>query len=105
MTVRIRPGGTVVVILFRCVSLPNLIAWERGPKRVVVWEVRTVRPVLFAWHTDRFIIENDETNSCTEAESEMSLKPRTFLHRVNDQVRKRQYNLQKMQQKTATNTL
>ena len=43
-----------------------------------------------AQHTDRFIIENDETNSYAEAESELSLGSRSFLHRVNDQVRKRQ---------------
>ena len=58
-------------------------------------EDRTVRPVVNAQHTDRFIIENDETTSYTEAESELSLGSRSFLHRVNDQVRK-------MQQKTAT---
>ena len=51
---------------------------------------RTVRPVVNAQHTDRFIIENDETNSYAEAESELSLGSRLFLHRVNDQVRKRQ---------------
>ena len=34
-------------------------------------------------------------NSYTEAESEMSLKSRSFLHRVNDQVRKRQYQSSK----------
>ena len=39
---------------------------------------------------DQFIIENEETNSYTEAESELSLGSRSFLHRVNDQVRKRQ---------------
>ena len=53
-------------------------------------EVRTGRPVVFAQHTDRFIVENDETNSYAEAASEMSLKSRSFLHRMNDQVRKRQ---------------
>ena len=51
---------------------------------------RTVRPVVNAQHTDQFIIENDEMNSHTEAESELSLGSRSFLHRVNDQVRKRQ---------------
>ena len=45
---------------------------------------------MSAQHTDRFIIENDETNSYAEAESELSLGSRSFLHRVNDQVRKRQ---------------
>ena len=34
-------------------------------------------------------------DSYTEAESEMSLKSRSFLHRVNDQVRKRQYQSSK----------
>ena len=43
-----------------------------------------------AQHTDRFIVEKDKMNSYTEAESEMSLESRSFLHRVNDQVRKRQ---------------
>ena len=45
---------------------------------------------MTAQHTDRFIVENDKMNSYTEAESEMSLESRSFLHRVNDQVRKRQ---------------
>ena len=39
-----------------------------------------------AQHTDRFIVENDKMNS--EAESETSLESRSFLHKVNDQVRK-----------------
>ena len=51
---------------------------------------RTGRPVVSSQHTDQFIIENEETNSYTEAESELSLGSRSFLHRVNDQVRKRQ---------------
>ena len=46
--------------------------------------------VVTAQHTDRFIIENDEANSYAEAESELSLGSRSFLYRVNDQVRKRQ---------------
>ena len=54
-------------------------------------EGRTGRPVLFAQHTDRFIVENDNMDSYTEAESDMSFKSRSFLHRVNDQVRKWQY--------------
>ena len=59
-------------------------------------EVRTGRPVneqpsrLFAQHTDRFIVDDDDMDSDTVAESDMSLKSRSFLHRVNDQVRKRQ---------------
>ena len=51
-------------------------------------EDRTGRPVVTAQRTDRFIVENDKMNSYTEAESEMSLEARSFLHRVNDRVRK-----------------
>ena len=36
------------------------------------------------------LVEIDETNSYTEAESELSLGSRSFLHRVIDQVQKRQ---------------
>ena len=36
-----------------------------------------------AQHTDRFIVANDKMNSDTEAESELSLESRSFLHRVN----------------------
>ena len=53
-------------------------------------EDRTERPVVNAQHTDRFIVENDEMNSYTEAESELSLESRSFLHGVNDRVRKTQ---------------
>ena len=60
-----------------------------------VMDDRTGRPVLNAQDTDRFIIENDETNSYAEAESETSLGSRSFLHRVNDQVRKRQKHTSK----------
>ena len=46
---------------------------------------------MFAHSTrTRFIVENDKRNSYTEAESELSLGSRSFLHRVNDQVQKRQ---------------
>ena len=58
-------------------------------------EVRTGRPVLFAQHTDRIIVENDNMDSYTEAESEMSRKSRSFLRKVNDQVWKRQYQCSK----------
>ena len=51
---------------------------------------KTGRPVVCSQRADQFVIENDETNSYTEAESELSLESRSFLHRVNDQVRKRQ---------------
>ena len=54
---------------------------------------RTGRPVneqppgLFTEHIDRFIVDDDEMDSNTIAESDMSLKSRSFLHRVNDRVR------------------
>ena len=51
---------------------------------------RTERPVVCSQHTDQFIIENDETNSYAEAESDLSVGSRSFLDRVHDQVRKRQ---------------
>ena len=53
-------------------------------------EDRTVRPDVNAQHTDRFFVENNKMNSYTEAESEMSLESKSFLHRLNDQVRKSQ---------------
>ena len=55
-------------------------------------EVRTERsvneqpPGLFTQHTDRFIVDDDDMDSNTVSESEMSLKSRSFLHRVNDRV-------------------
>ena len=45
---------------------------------------RTVRPVVCSQRAHQFIVENDET------ESELSLGSRSFLHKVNGQVRKRQ---------------
>ena len=58
-------------------------------------DVRTERlvneqpPGLFAEHTDRFIVvDDDDMDSNTVAESDMSLKSRSFLHRVTDRVRK-----------------
>ena len=42
-------------------------------------EVRTGRPVVFAQHTDRFIVENDNMDSYTEAESDVSLKIQIIL--------------------------
>ena len=50
-------------------------------------EDRTGRPVVFAQHTDRFIVQNDNMDSYTDAESDLSLKSRSFLHRVNDRER------------------
>ena len=42
-------------------------------------EDRTGRPVLFAQHTDTFIVESDNMDSYTEAESEMSFKIQIIL--------------------------
>ena len=53
---------------------------------------RTGRPVneqppgLFTQHTERFIVDDDNVDSDTVAESDMSLKSSSFLHRVNDRV-------------------
>ena len=60
-------------------------------------EVRTERPVneqppgLFTQHTDRFVVDADDLDSNTVTESDLSLKSRSFLHRVNDSVRKMLY--------------
>ena len=57
-------------------------------------EARTFRPVseqpvgLFTQHTDRFVIDHDDMDSNTVTESDLSLKSRSLLHRVNDRVRK-----------------
>ena len=68
-------------------------------------EDTTGRPVVFAQYTDSFIVENDNMDSYTEAESEMSLESRSFLNRVNDQVRKRQYQSFKRCNKRQRQTL
>ena len=59
-------------------------------KSAELMDDRTGRPVVCSRRAHQFVIENEETNSYTEAESELSLGSRSFLHRVNDQVRKRQ---------------
>ena len=57
-------------------------------------EVRTERlvneqpPCLFTQHKDRFIVDDDDMDSNTVTESDLSLKSRSFLRRVNDRVRK-----------------
>ena len=57
-------------------------------------EARTERPVSeqpagsFTQHTDRFVIDDDDMDSNTATESDLSLKSRSFLRRVNDRVRK-----------------
>ena len=63
-------------------------------------EDKTGRPLVCPRRGARqFVIEDDET------ESELSLGCRSFMHRVNDQVRKWQKQSQQMQQKTAKNIL
>ena len=47
-------------------------------------------PVCSHSTRDRFIVDDDDMDSDTVAESDMSLKSRSFLHRVNDRVRKMQ---------------
>ena len=72
---------------------------------------RTERPVseqpagLFTQHTDRFVVDDDDMDSDTVTESDLSSKFRSFLHRVNDRVRKMLDQSSKMQHKTATNIL
>ena len=66
----------------------------KSAKSDEVLEVRTGRlvnaqpPGLFTQHTDRFIVDDDDMDSNTVTESDLSLKSRPFLHSVDDQVRK-----------------
>ena len=59
-------------------------------------EARIGRPVgeqpagPFTQQTDRFLVDDGDMDSDTVAESDMSLKSRSFLHKVSDRVRKRQ---------------
>ena len=43
---------------------------------------------LLTQHTDKLVIDDDDVDTNTATESDMSLKSRSFLHRVNDRVRK-----------------
>ena len=43
---------------------------------------------LFTQHTHRFVIDDDDIDSDTVTESDLSSKSRSFLHRMNDRVRK-----------------
>ena len=47
-------------------------------------------PGLFTLQADIFVVDDDDMDSDTVAESDMSLKSRSFLHRANDRVRKMQ---------------
>ena len=54
-------------------------------------EARTGRPVggqQFTQDTDKFVIDDDDMDSSTATASDFSLKSRSFLHRVNDRLRK-----------------
>ena len=46
------------------------------------------QPVLFTQTTNRFVIDDDDMDTNTVTESDLSVKARSFLHRVNDRVRK-----------------
>ena len=50
----------------------------------------TGRRAVCSQRADQFVIEDNETNSYTEAESELWFESRSFLHRVEDQVQERQ---------------
>ena len=60
-----------------------------------VLEARTERlvneqpPGLFTQQTNKFIPREDDVDSNTVTESDLSSKSRSFLHRVNDRVRMR----------------
>ena len=52
---------------------------------------RTVRPVggqESTQETDKFVIDDDDMDSDTATESNLSLKSRSFLNKVNDRLRK-----------------
>ena len=63
-------------------------------KSVELLEARTGRLVSeqpagsFTQHRDKFVIDDDDMDSNTATESDLSLKSRSFLHRMNDRVRK-----------------
>ena len=63
---------------------------------------RTVRPVggqPFTQHTGKFVIGDHDMDSDTATESNLSLKSRSFLHRVNDRLRKKLTSLQRTQER------
>ena len=79
-----RTGRPVV-----CSQRASQTRFSREHKNVILEEEdnhdRTGRPVVCRQRgAHQFVIENDET------EAELSLGSRSFLHRVNDQVQKRQ---------------
>ena len=61
--------------------------WKSGE----MLEARTGRPVggqQFTQDTDKFVTDDGDMDSDTATESNLSLKSRSFLHRVNDRLRK-----------------
>ena len=61
--------------------------WKSGE----MFEARTVRPVggqQFTQDTDRFVIDGNVMDSDTTTESNFSPKSQSFLHRLNDRLRK-----------------
>ena len=61
--------------------------WKSGE----MLEARTERLVVgqqFTEDTDKFVIDDDDMDSDTATESNLSLKSRSFLHRVNDRLRR-----------------
>ena len=42
----------------------------------------------FTLHTDKLVIDDDDTDSDTAIESDLSSKSMSFLHRVNDRLRR-----------------
>ena len=64
---------------------------SQGWKSGEMLGARTERPESgqpFTQHKDKFVIDHDDMDSDTATESNLSLKSRSFLHRVNDRVRK-----------------
>ena len=61
--------------------------WKSGE----MFDARTERPVgrqQFTQHTDKIVIDDDDIDSDTATESNLSLMSRSFLRRVNDRLRK-----------------
>ena len=64
---------------------------SQGWKSCEMLGARTGRPVCgqpFTQHKDKFVIDHDDMDSDTATEPNLSLRSRSFLHRVNDRVRK-----------------
>ena len=67
----------------------NCSEWDTDEKwSSQEWKSDEVKPVFFTQHTDRFVIDDEDMDTNTFAESDMSSESKSFLHRVNDRVRK-----------------